>query len=118
MIMMRDSEISFKSKEEIKFFQEESLRQTISYIAENSPFYQRLFRQAGVDPSSIRKTEDLSKLPTTSKKDVSEYNRDFLCVTKSLVMDYVTTSGTLGDPVTFMLTENDLDRLAYNDSLS
>jgi phenylacetate-CoA ligase len=118
MIMMRDSEISFKSKEEIKFFQEESLKQTINYVAKNSPFYQRLFRQAGVDSSSIRKIEDLSKLPTTSKKDVSEYNRDFLCVSKSLVMDYVTTSGTLGDPVTFMLTENDLDRLAYNDSLS
>ena len=35
-----------------------------------------------------------------------------------IVGDYVTTSGTLGDPVTFALTEEDLDRLAYNEAES
>jgi phenylacetate-CoA ligase len=30
----------------------------------------------------------------------------------------VTTSGTLGDPVTFALTEKDLERLAYNEAIS
>ncbi len=34
------------------------------------------------------------------------------------VVDYVTTSGTLGEPVTFALTENDLQRLAYNEESS
>ena len=34
------------------------------------------------------------------------------------IIDYVTTSGTLGDPVTFVLTSEDLDRLAYNEYLS
>ncbi len=34
------------------------------------------------------------------------------------IIDYVTTSGTLGDPVTFVLTSGDLDRLSYNEYLS
>ena len=40
------------------------------------------------------------------------------CVPRSRIIDYVTTSGTLGDPVTFALTEEDLDRLAYNEAES
>jgi len=116
--MMRDPQLQFKSREEIKIFQEESLRQTIQYVADNSPFYKRMFLEHGVDPGSIRTIEDLSRIPTTCKQDVSECNIDFLCVPKTKVMDYVTTSGTLGDPVTFMLTDNDLDRLAYNDSIT
>ena len=37
---------------------------------------------------------------------------------RELGFDYVTTSGTLGDPVTFVLTSEDLDRLSYNEYLS
>ena len=46
------------------------------------------------------------------------HNQDFFCVDKTEIRDYATTSGTLGDPVTFGLTENDLERLAYNEMLS
>lgn len=116
--MMRDPELSFKSRDEIKAFQEKSLRETINYIAVNSPFYRRMFTGNGIDPGSVKTIEDLKMLPTTTKRDVSEFNLDFLCVPKDQIMDYVTTSGTLGDPVTFMLTDNDLDRLAYNDATS
>lgn len=45
-------------------------------------------------------------------------NDDFLCVPKNKIIDYITTSGTLGDPVTFALTDKDLDRLAYNECIS
>jgi len=116
--MMFDPQLSFRTREEIISFQEESLRKTISYVAANSPFYRKMFKQTGISPDSIRTIEGLSQLPTTSKRDVSEFNLDFLCVPKNRVMDYVTTSGTLGDPVTFMLTDSDLDRLAYNDCVS
>ena len=39
-------------------------------------------------------------------------------MSKSEIIDYVTTSGTLGEPVTFALTDNDLNRLAYNEAIS
>lgn len=37
---------------------------------------------------------------------------------KEKIIDYITTSGTLGDPVTFGCTEKDLQRLAYNEKKS
>ena len=39
------------------------------------------------------------------------HNDDFICVDKADIIDYVTTSGTLGDPVTFVLTGDDLEQV-------
>ena len=116
--MRREPEIQFKTKEEIRVFQQQALIDTLKYLNDKSPYYKRLLKEHKINVSDIRTLEDLTKLPTTCKADVQKYNTDFLCVPKNKVIDYVTTSGTLGDPVTFMLTENDLDRLAYNESLS
>jgi phenylacetate-CoA ligase len=62
--------------------------------------------------------EDLRQIPFTEKKDLQLHNSDFLCVPPEKVIDYITTSGTLGDPVTFAMTDKDLDRLAYNEKIS
>ena len=40
--MVRNSEIAYRSREEIKAFQEAGLRDTLKYVYENSPFYKRL----------------------------------------------------------------------------
>jgi phenylacetate-CoA ligase len=40
----------------------------------------------------------------------------FLCVPRTQVIEYMSTSGTLGAPVTIALTEKDLQRLAYNEN--
>ena len=37
---------------------------------------------------------------------------------KHRIAEYTSTSGTLGSPVTIALTENDLERLAYNECAS
>ncbi|MGJ8591505.1 MAG: phenylacetate--CoA ligase family protein [Aquaticitalea sp.] len=111
-------EIELKSAVGIKAFQEEKLKETLLYLSENSPFYQQLFKTNHISISEIQTLEDLSKIPTTSKDDLQRYNDDFLCVPKHKVIDYVTTSGTLGEPVTFALTDKDLDRLAYNEAIS
>ncbi|MDR0757836.1 MAG: AMP-binding protein, partial [Tannerella sp.] len=62
--------------------------------------------------------EDLRQLPLTDKKDLQRHNEMFLCVPREKIIDYITTSGTLGDPVTFAMTDRDLDRLAYNEKIS
>lgn len=111
-------EIESKSKDEIKEFQEEKLRETIGYLAKNSPFYKRKFKEWNINPNDIRTLEDLQKIPLTTKDELNDHNWDFLCVDRTEIIDYVTTSGTLGDPVTFALTANDLDRLAFNEALS
>ncbi|MBP93024.1 phenylacetate-CoA ligase [Bizionia echini] len=106
------------TKAEIKIFQEEKLAELLVYLQENSSYYQQVFKKHNIAISSIKTLEDLTKIPTTSKDQLQAYNDEFLCVPKNQVIDYVTTSGTLGDPVTFALTEKDLERLAYNEALS
>lgn len=113
--MVRNSEIAYRSREEIKAFQEAGLRDTLKYVYENSPFYKRLYDENGIDPDSVRTLEDLVKLPVTGKKDLQLFNQDFICVPQTDIIDYVTTSGTLGEPVAFALTESDLQRLSYNE---
>jgi len=106
------------SKEEIKAFQEEKLKDTLQYLNEKSPFYKRFFKENNINVLKIKKLEDLYKIPVTTKDFLQRYNDDFICVPRAEIIDYVTTSGTLGDPVIFALTDNDLNRLAYNEAIS
>ena len=106
------------SLEQIKNFQEQKLTELLHYISQHSPFYKRLFAGQNIDISKIKTLEDLQYLPVTTKEDLQEYNDDFLCVPQNKIIDYASTSGTLGDPVTFGLTDSDLDRLAYNEAIS
>ena len=116
--MVRNREIHFASPEEIKLFQEARLKETLNYLSENSPYYKRVFAENNICLNEIVSLEDLQKLPVTTKEDLQRNYEDFLCCPKQKIVDYVTTSGTLGDPVTFGLTENDLQRLAYNEASS
>ena len=116
--MIRNSHLHALSPAEIQAFQEERLRETVAYLTAKSPFYQRMFAEAQIDPQSICTLADLQRLPVTTKRELQQHNTDFICVPKSEIIDYVTTSGTLGEPVTFALTEGDLQRLAYNEACS
>lgn len=111
-------DIEFATASEIKAFQEEKLREQIAYLNSHSPFYSAMFKRAGIDPCSIRSIEDLARLPFTDKEDLHLHNDEFLCCPPSDIIDYVTTSGTMGDPVTFGCTNEDLDRLALNEEKS
>ena len=111
-------EIELKSKLEIKNFQEQKLQELMSYLAQNSTYYKKIFLQKKIDFSSIKTLEDLTKLPVTTKDDLQKNNNDFICVDTSKIIDYVTTSGTTGKPVFFGLTDDDLERLAYNEAIS
>ena len=111
-------DIEFESLDRIRAYQEERLREQIAYLAQHSPYYSRMFREESIDPASIRTLDDLSRLPFTDKNDLQRHNADFLCVPREDIIDYITTSGTMGDPVTFGCTEKDLQRLAYNERKS
>jgi phenylacetate-CoA ligase len=103
---------------EIKAFQELKLQEVLQYVSANSVYYQNLFQEHKIDISKINTLEDLQLIPTTTKEDLQRNNDDFMCVPTHKIIDFATTSGTLGDPVTFGLTDNDLDRLAYNEAIS
>lgn len=108
-------DIEFESVETIKAYQENLLHKQLHYLQEHSPFYRRMFADNGIAIENIRTFEDLASLPFTEKKDLQLHNADFLCVAREQIIDYITTSGTLGNPVTFGCSEKDLERLAYNE---
>ena len=111
-------DIEFDSPENIKIYQEKLLGKALKYLEENSKYYKRMFSRYEIDIEKIQSIEDLVKIPFTEKKDLQLFNEDFLCCKKEKIIDYITTSGTLGDPVTFGCTDNDLERLAYNECKS
>lgn len=99
----------------VKAGQEEKLRHLLIYLNTHSPFYKELFAKHKIDIGSIKIIEDLAAIPTTAKEDLQLRNNDFLCVGRDKVIEYASTSGTLGSPVTIALTENDLSRLTLNE---
>lgn len=112
------SEIDFLNVSEITKIQQNKLVEQLIYLANNSPFYQNLFKEHQINIKEITSIEDLKQIPTTSKKDIQKHNASFYCVPNSEIIDISCTSGTLGNPVDFILTENDLKRLAYNEEMS
>ncbi|MCK5857175.1 MAG: AMP-binding protein [Bacteroidales bacterium] len=95
-----------------------SLIALLQYVNENSDFYKQLFSANKIDIKQIKSIADLSILPTVSKVDLQQQNSDFYCIKNSEIADIVTTSGTLGNPVTVPLSKRDLDRLANNEARS
>lgn len=112
---MYSTDSAFRDKHIIRAMQNQKLAEMLQYINTHSPYYKRLFQTNNIDISTIRSVKDLALLPVTHKEDLQQNNEDFLCVGKEKIIEYTSTSGTLGSPVTIALTENDLQRLAYNE---
>lgn len=84
---------------------------TFRHVAEHSPYYRALFRGQTTAPA-------LESVSTLDKQTLSGRQRDFLCVPAERIIEIVTTSGTLGQPLLWQLTETDVRRLAVNEQLS
>jgi phenylacetate-CoA ligase len=85
--------------------------ETFRYAKKHSPFYRKLFR-------NVKGLPPLNAVPPTDKKILSGHNLDFLCVPRERVVEIVTTSGTTGKPLLWLLTESDARRLALNEKMS
>jgi len=85
--------------------------ETFRHAAEHSPFYREVFR--GVNSVPV-----LCTVPLVDKEILSARNLDFLCVPRGRIVEIVTTSGTTGQPLLWMLTESDVRRLTENERLS
>lgn len=112
---MRIKDIERQSLSAISSYQSTALAGFLEYLVKNSRFYKEHFRKNKINPDKIKNVSDLKFIPPTSKQDLQLNAPDFLCVSSDKIIDYLTTSGTSGDPVTYALTENDLKRLAYNE---
>ncbi|MDN3583547.1 phenylacetate--CoA ligase family protein [Mucilaginibacter flavus] len=106
---------AYQSQQQIVAMQEQKLQQLLAYLNQNSPFYKELFAANNINVGEIKTLDDLRLIPPTVKEDLQKRNDDFMCVGRDKIIEYSSTSGTLGTPVVVALTENDLQRLTYNE---
>jgi len=106
----------FLTYEEIETRTLRALKNHIDFLKRESDFYRE--QLADISSSDITCLADIHMIPFTEKEALAEeYNR-FRVATDDQVIETVVTSGSTGMPLLFPLTNSDLDRLAYNESLS
>lgn len=97
---------------------DERVRYTVRYASENSPFYQKWFKNHKIDPKSIREHEDLAELPIIDGKTIREFQPPvadqfyFKSAPWNDIFTIHETSGTSGTPKSFFLMWDDWERYA------
>lgn len=113
MSILRYPDLAFESPEVIYKTQQDLLRRHLHYTCANSPYYRERLNAIDMEHFTLA---SLSQLPLTDKSDFSRYNDQFQAVDDRAVADVVFSSGTTGQPTEIVYTQNDLDRLAYNEA--
>jgi phenylacetate-CoA ligase len=93
-------------RERLQELQVKKFRRIVEWAYNNSPFYGKLYRDAGIEPGDLKTLADVRKVPKIDKgmlRDVQSrppfpYG-DMLAVPLSDVTEFRQTSGTTGTPV-------------------
>ncbi|HPA46260.1 MAG TPA: phenylacetate--CoA ligase [bacterium] len=97
-------------RHELQALQLRRLQDLIRRADAQVPYYQRVFRDAGIHPEDIRSLDDLQRLPFTTKDDVRTYSMtEMMAVSMDRVVRLHASSGTTGHPTVVAYTRNDLD---------
>lgn len=86
------------------------LKELISYVYENVPFYTRKINEMKIKPGDIRKIEDIQNLPFTTKADLRDnYPYGLFSVPLEKIVRIHASSGTTGKPTVVGYTKEDID---------
>ncbi|MBC7121149.1 MAG: phenylacetate--CoA ligase [Candidatus Methanosuratus sp.] len=100
------------NKSQIKELQARKLKEVVSRVYQNSPFYRRRLNEAGIDLSSFR-PDDIKKIPFTTKTDLRDnYPLGLISVDMSKIVRLHASSGTTGNPTVVAYTKKDIDAWA------
>ena len=96
-------------REQLLKLQNERLRNMVSHLYYNVPFYRKKFQEAGIDPGDITGIHQLKDLPTTTKQDLRDnYPFGLFAVPQSEIVRLHASSGTTGKPTVGGYTRADL----------
>jgi phenylacetate-CoA ligase len=96
-------------REELKKVQSERLRETVERVYYNVPYYRNKMQEAGLGPEHIQSTDDLDKLPFTTKQDLRDnYPFGLFAVPMSEIVRVHASSGTTGKPTVVGYTHRDI----------
>ncbi|UCH23463.1 MAG: phenylacetate--CoA ligase [Deltaproteobacteria bacterium] len=97
--------------EELQKFQLQKLKETVAWISEKVPFYQKKLKELSLTADDIQSLEDISKLPFTVKNDLRDNYPFGLCaVPLKEVVRVHASSGTTGKPITGPYTAEDMEQ--------
>jgi len=109
-----DREVETENHEQAQARASAAWQTQFRHLVDNSPFYARRFREAGVTSTQIA-LKDITRLPFTTKadlKDAVDERPPFgsnLCVPPERVKRVYQTSGTSGTPSVLALTPRDIE---------
>jgi phenylacetate-CoA ligase len=96
-------------RNELRKIQSERLRETVERLYFNVPYYRHKMQEAGLGPDNIRSTDDLYKLPFTTKQDLRDnYPFGLFAVPMSEIVRIHASSGTTGKPTVVGYTRGDI----------
>ena len=97
------------SREELLDLQLERMKWCVQYAYDNVPFYQKSFKDAGVEPGDLKTLEDITKFPFVLKQDMRDnYPDGLFAVPRSKVVRLHASSGTTGQATVVGCTEKDV----------
>ena len=95
------------SLDQIEQYQFTKVKEQIKAVLDKSPAYKKLYAKKGFDINDFISIKDISKLPLIDKEFINSNLDDLLLRDKNSVnVDYVTTGGTSGVPLTFYINSS------------
>jgi len=110
-----DEEIETMSRDKLKTYQFKLLKENVELAYNKSPYYKRIFQEAGVAPLNLESVEDLKKFPTIDKKVLrsqQEIHPDFgdlICAPEEDFVFLSASSGSTGVPTASPFTAKDFE---------
>ncbi len=103
-------DIECASREQIREWQSERLKNQVKNVWDHVPMYRKRMEEAGLTPDDIQSVDDLHKLPFITKDDLrDEYPYGLLARPLNECVRIQSTSGTTGRRVVAFYTQHDVD---------
>ena len=97
-------------RKQIRELQLKKLKEQVKHCYDNSPFYKRKLKTAGITPANIKTLDDLQKLPFTVKTDLRDtYPMGMVAVDSADIVEIHASSGTTGNPIIGAYTRGDMN---------
>lgn len=108
--MQKETQKDFLDPAERKTQQTQGIKQAVQYAYQNSPYYRKVFDEAGLKPEQINNPLEFRQVPFTKKNDLrGAYPYGMAAVTLDKIIRIHASSGTTGKPIVAGYTRQDLD---------
>jgi phenylacetate-CoA ligase len=94
------------------------LQAQLKYAYEKSPLYRKKWDAVGIRPEDVRSLDDFENIPFLYKQDLRDDQKEYppfgsnICIERNQAARIHGTSGTTGKPTVFVISKDDIDRIA------